>query len=101
MTPRAILGQGIGQQGQTIMEHTLIASLGESPVVITAMYDLLTNQKNLPISKAIVLHSQEGLIPYAVDLIQDALKDTCKVIPEPLPFDDADSEAEAFTFLRI
>jgi CRISPR-associated Csx14 family protein len=83
------------------MEHILIASLGESPVVITAMYDMLTKQENLPISKVLVLHSQEELIKDAVDLIQDALKDTCAVIPESLPFDDANSEVEAFTFLHI
>ena len=64
------------------MQHILIASLGESPVVITAMYDLLTEQEKLPISKVIVLHPQEETIRYAVDLIQDALKDTCEVIQD-------------------
>jgi len=83
------------------MEHILIASLGESPVVITAMYDLLTKQEQLPISRVIVLHSQEDLILDTIDLIQDALKDSCKVIAEPLPFEDANSEAEAFDFLHI
>lgn len=82
------------------MQHILIATLGESPVVITAMHDKLI-EKNLPISKVIVLHPQEETIRYAVDLIRDVLKDTCEVIAEPLPFDDANSEAEAFDFLHI
>ncbi len=91
------------------MENILIASLGESPVVITAMYEALTNLLNEqkeplihpPISKIIVLHSQEGLMPAAIDLLQDALKDRCEVIPESLPFEDADSEEEAYNFLHI
>ncbi len=83
------------------MEHFLIATLGESPVVITAMYDLLTKQENLPITKVLLLHPQEDLILDTIDLIQDALKDRCEVIAEPLPFEDANSEVEAFDFLHV
>ena len=81
------------------MENVLIASLGESPIVVTAMYDLLTVQEGLEINKVVVLHP-EGLISLAFDLIQEALKDRCEVISERLPFEDADNEADSFTFLQ-
>src|SRR5258708_26874767 len=81
------------------MENVLIASLGESPIVVTAMYDLLTVQEGLEINKVVVLHL-EGLISLAFDLIQEALKDRCEVISERLPFEDADNEADSFTFLQ-
>jgi len=82
------------------MENVLIASLGESPIVVTAMYDLLTQQKELEINKVVVLQPDGGLIPLAFDLIQEVLKDRCEVIAERLPVEDADDEADSFTFLR-
>src|SRR5258708_36814925 len=100
------------------MENVLVASLGESPVVVTAMYSLLTVQEGLEINKVVVLHpegekeeSRPGLslainkvvaphpaelIPLAFDLIQEALKDRCEVVSERLPFEDADNEADSF-----
>lgn len=53
-------------------KHVLIASLGESPVVVTAMYDLLTEQEKLHIDKVVVLHPEdEGTrIPLGFDLIR-------------------------------
>src|ERR1700719_2674891 len=82
------------------MENVLIATLGESPIVITAMYDLLTKEKGLKIAKVIVLQPEGGLIPLAFDLIREALQDRCEVIAEPLGFDDVNSEPSSFSFLH-
>ena len=82
------------------MANILIASLGDSPVVVTAMYDLLTGQEKLPLDKVIVLHPQGDLIPFGFDFIQDALLDRCEITAEQLPFEDANSEQECYTFLR-
>ncbi len=65
------------------MENVLIATLGESPIVVTAMYDLLKKEKGLVIDKIVVLYPEkEALISTAFDLIQEALRDRCEVIPE-------------------
>src|SRR5260370_18508066 len=83
------------------MENVLIAPLGESPVVITAMYDLLKKEKGLVIDRVVVLYpEQEVLISTAFDLICEALQDKCEVIAEPLPFEDIANELDSFYFLR-
>src|SRR5260221_5723963 len=65
------------------MENILIASLGESPIVITAMYDLLKKEKEQVIDKIVVLYPEkEALISTAFDLIREAFRDRCEVIPE-------------------
>jgi len=83
------------------MENVLIATLGESPVVVTAMYDLLKKEANVAIDRVIVLYPQEGvLVSIAFDLIREALQDKCVVIPEPLPFEDVANEPDSFYFFR-
>src|SRR5437764_4476084 len=83
------------------MENVLIATLGESPIVVTAMYDLLKKEKGLVIDRVVVLYpEQEVLISTAFDLIREALQDRCEVIPESLPFEDVANEADSFYFLR-
>src|SRR5437016_3182978 len=41
------------------MENVLIATLGESPIVVTAMYDLLKKERGLVIDKIVVLHPDD------------------------------------------
>jgi len=83
------------------MENVLIATLGESPIVVTAMYDLLKKEKGLVIDKIVVLYPEkEALISTAFDLIREALRDRCEVIPECLPFEDVANEADSFYFLH-
>src|SRR5260370_14336063 len=83
------------------MENILIASLGESPIVITAMYDLLKKEKEQVIDKIVVLYPEkEALISTAFDLIREAFRDRCEVIPEYLPFEDVANEPDSFYFLR-
>ncbi len=92
------------------MEHILIASLGESPVVVTAMYNLLTEQQQLPITRLVVLHTQgqDELIPLALDLIRESLPNECRVDSELLLLEDAegtiakdaDTEKASYAFLH-
>jgi CRISPR-associated Csx14 family protein len=86
------------------MANVLIASLGESPVVVTAMYDLLTTEeKQLElghIDQVVVLHPQKGSIPLGYTLIEDALAGRCDVQPCGLAFDDPNNIDESITFLR-
>ena len=82
------------------MGKVLIATLGESPIIVTAMYDLLKKEKELVIDKVVVLQPQGGTIPLAFELIREALQDRCEVIAEPLGFEDADDEAKSFIFLH-
>jgi len=82
------------------MENVLIATLGESPIVVTVIYNLLKKRQGLTIDKVVILQPEGGLIPLAFDLIREALQDKCEVIAEPLGFEDADNEADSFSFLR-
>ncbi len=82
------------------MGKVLIATLGESPIIVTAMYDLLKKEKELVIDKVVVLQPEGGTIPLAFELIREALQDRCEVIAEPLGFEDADDEAKSFIFLH-
>lgn len=81
------------------MENILISSLGDSPIVVTAMHDLLTRQEDLEINKVVVLHPY-GYISLAFDYIKEALNGRCEVISEPLPFEDANSKEDSFAFLH-
>src|SRR5205823_3406673 len=81
-------------------KNILVASLGESPVVVSAMYDLLTEKKQLKIDKVIVLlPGGKDIILRAYKLVQEALPGM-EVQCEELPFKDADSWQHACTFLQ-
>src|SRR2546429_5983652 len=82
------------------MGKVLIATLGESPIVVTAMHGLLKKEKELVIDKVVVLQPEGGMIPLAFELIREALQDRCEVIAEPLGFEDADNETNSFSFLH-
>jgi CRISPR-associated Csx14 family protein len=95
-----ITGQRAWKDQAATTSYVLIASLGESPVVVSAMYDLLTKQKRLAIDQVIVLHPQGEDIGRAYELVKEALADKCKVRCELLPFEDANSWANACLFLK-
>jgi CRISPR-associated Csx14 family protein len=83
------------------MAHVLIASLGESPVIITAMYDRLTKLEQMSIDKVVVLYPQGGTVTLGYDLVQEALAgEACELEPEKLPIEDANSEKDCFVFLQ-
>ncbi len=77
----------------------LVASLGDSPVVVSSMYDLLTKQKNLTIDRVKVLMPKDEEIQLAYNQVKEALTDTY-VYPEILNFEDADSWGKACRFLQ-
>ncbi len=82
------------------MANVLLASLGESPIVVTAMYDLLTKTEHYEIDKVVVLHPQGDMVRLGYDLIEEALKEKCELEAEMLPFDDANSEKNSYIFLK-
>src|SRR5947209_3295622 len=82
------------------MANILIASLGESPIVVTAMYDLLTEREKYELDKVVVLRPQGDDVRLGYDLIEDALKDKCTLELYPLTFKDANDEATSYTFLQ-
>src|SRR5579883_366336 len=89
-------------------ETVLIASLGESPVVVTAMFDLLTTEEKQQeigeIKQVVVLRPRPkgngDDIGLGYDLIAEALQEKCLLLPELLPFEDANGEDESFDFLK-
>lgn len=83
------------------MANILIASLGESPIVVTGTY-LKVKEQIGAIHKVVVLHPDpDGFwIPKGYKMIEEVLKGECPVEAWKLPFEDADTEDETFTFLR-
>ena len=80
--------------------HILIAPLGESPITVSAMYDLLTKQIKLTIDQVIILHPKGENIDRAYKLIRETLADACELQRRKLPFEDVDSWTNAFLFLK-
>ena len=90
-----------GITGERLWEnqrHILIATLGESPVVVSAMYDLLTQREGLEIDEVIVLYPENLVRAYG--LLRKALPGGYNLWPEELPFEDANSWRNASIFLR-
>jgi CRISPR-associated Csx14 family protein len=80
------------------MANVLVASLGESPVVITAMYDLLKEKMN--VDKVMVLRPCGDDVLLGYELINEGLLGKCKLDYVQLPFVDANGEGESYLFLR-
>lgn len=87
-----------GERLWEIQRHVLIASLGESPVVVSAMYDLLTQREGLEIDEVIVLYPED--LRRAYDLVRKALPAEYNLRSEELPFKDANSWRTASLFLK-
>ncbi len=82
------------------MATVLIASLGDSPVVVTAMFDLLQEEKK-GIDQLMVFYTTEELplIGYE-DMILKPLQQRCKVDGIALDANDVGSEEASYEFLR-
>ncbi len=80
----------------------LIASLGESPVVVSSMYELLTEEKNLIIDRVMILMPDDKDVEYSYELVREALAEVgdLLLLPEQLNFRDADSWRNACVFLQ-
>src|SRR5438552_2179940 len=81
------------------MANIVIATLGESPIVVTGMF-LKVKEQIGTIDRMVVLHPEGDWIPKGYKMIEEVLKDECNVEPWMLPFEDADTEEETYTFLR-
>jgi CRISPR-associated Csx14 family protein len=81
------------------MATVLIASLGDSPVVVTAMFDLLSQERT--IDQLIVFYTSEEIsfIGYD-DMIYKPLRQRCKVDGVALDANDVGSEEASYEFLR-
>ncbi len=83
------------------MEHVLIASLGESPIVVTSMYDLLTQQEQKHIDRLVVLYPRGGMVTEACALVEEAMKGhPCKVDFQDLYIDDVNTTRDCLKFLQ-
>ena len=82
-------------------KNVLIASLGESPVVVSVMYDLLTKKQHLKIDRVLILMPDDEYVRRSYQLVQKGLADICNDIQcELLPFEDANSWVNVCIFLQ-
>ena len=83
-------------------KNVLIATLGESPIVVTSMVKALQAQKKMTIDQLHVIHSQgEKLIGLGYDMVKEHLERTCNVMPRILPFADTNSRKTSMMFLQV
>jgi CRISPR-associated Csx14 family protein len=84
------------------MKKVLIATLGESPIVISAMVKVLQEQKNIRLDKVIVLYpkAESRWINFGYDLLQDHFSKHPEIEAIELSFDDAYTESHSIEFLR-
>lgn len=85
------------------MADVLIATLGESPIVVTAMVKALRELKNISIQTLHVLYpgiETECLIGLGCDMIEEHLRDVCQVQQWGLDFADCYSYETSIKFLR-
>ncbi len=82
-------------------KNVLIATLGESPIVVTSMVHALQTQKDLPIDELHVIHPKEEIIDEGYKLVKEHLDGKCCVTRSILQFPDVSSYATSITFLRV
>jgi CRISPR-associated Csx14 family protein len=83
--------------------NILIASLGESPAVISAMYDLLTEQEKLSIDRLVVLCPDGDDVKRAYKLVQRTLPELAsegRLMCKELRLKDACSWKDTCEFLK-
>ena len=83
-------------------KNVLIATLGESPIVVTSMVQALQTKKDMTIDQLHVIHPQgEKLIDLGYDLLKEHLNGECIVTRSILPFPDVNSRETSIEFLRV
>ena len=83
-------------------KNVLIATLGESPIVVTSMVKALQEKKGIPIDHLHVVHPKgEKLIDLGYDMIKGHLEGQCQVNPCILPCSDTNSSEISMEFLQI
>ena len=83
-------------------QNVLIATLGESPIIITSMVKALREKKGMAIDQLQVIYpqSEEKLIGIGYEMICEHLAEECAVAQHVLPFPDANSRETSMTFLQ-
>src|SRR5258708_33918587 len=81
------------------MSQALVATLGDSPIVVTSMFYLLTEQERLAVDRVILLHPEGENRSYGYILIDEMLKGLCVVESCELPFEGTYTEHSCFVFL--
>jgi hypothetical protein len=86
------------------MANVLIATLGASPIVVTAMVKALHAERGIAIDTLHVLYpgsADERRIGEGYTMIAEHLRTVCTVQPHALPFADPNSSATSIAFLQI
>ncbi len=83
-------------------QNVLIATLGESPIIVTSMVKALREKKWMTIDQLHVVHpqSEEQLIDLGYEMICEHLAEECVVAQCVLPFPDTNSRETSMTFLQ-
>ena len=81
--------------------NILIATLGESPIVVTTMVNALKKEIGR-IDELHVIYPQNGdqLIDFGYSLVEEHLRGTCTVTPHQLPFHDTNTRETSIKFLQ-
>ena len=84
-------------------KNVLIATLGESPIVVTSMVQALQTKKGMKIDQLYVIHppNNERYITDAYQLVADHLEGQCVVSPCPLGCSDTNSIEASMEFLQV
>ena len=83
-------------------KNVLIATLGESPIVVSSMVQALQAKKDLTIDQLHVIHPQgERLINLGYDFLKEHLNGECIVTESILPFPDVNSRETSIKFLSV
>lgn len=83
-------------------KNVLIATLGESPIVVTSMVEALQAKKGISLDLLYVIHPKdEKLIDLGYNMVEEHFKGQCNVHQCILPFSDTNSRATSMEFLQI
>ena len=86
------------------MEKVLIATLGDSPQVVSGMVNVLNERENQGLDRVQILYPDEPnerWISVGYDWLEELLSPQLLVEPVPLPFADAHTEQDSLRFLHI
>ena len=83
-------------------KNVLIATLGESPIVVSSMVQALQAKKDMTIDQLHVIHpAGDKLIDLGYYLLKEHLNGECIVTQSILPFPDVNSRETSIEFLRV
>ena len=83
-------------------QNVLIATLGESPIIITSMVKALREKKGMTIDQLQVIYpqSEEKLIGIGYEMICEHLAEECAVAQHVLPFPESLKQSREITPIK-